>query len=153
MADMTQLSKRERQIMDVIYARGEATIGEVFGAMPDPPMRGALRTLLRIMERKGHLTRREEGREVIYRPTQPRGRAGRSAMGRVLDVFFDGSLEEAVAAYLSDPRRKRKPTLEELRRLSERHRGGEAEGGVRRGGADLPRRHGDTEDVCRELVD
>jgi predicted transcriptional regulator len=115
----SQLSKRERQIMDVIYAHGEATITQVFAEMPDPPMRGALRTLLRIMEQKGHLTRREEGREVVYRPTQPRGRAGRSAMGRVLDVFFNGSLEQAVAAHLSDPSRKTKPTIEELRRLSD----------------------------------
>ena len=119
MVDATQLSKRERQIMDVIYAHGEATIGQVFAEMPDPPMRGALRTLLRIMEQKGHLTRKQEGRKIIYRPTQPRGRAGRSAMGRVLDVFFNGSLEKAVAAHLSDPSRKNKPTAEELRRLAD----------------------------------
>ena len=119
MADSAQLSKRERQIMDVIYAHQEATISQVLAEMPDPPMRGALRTLLRIMEEKGHLTRRQEGREIIYRPTQPRGRAGRSAMGRVLDVFFNGSLEKAVAAHLSDPGRDRKPDLAELQRLAD----------------------------------
>ena len=118
MPDPTQLSKRERQIMDVIYARGKATVTQVLSGMPDPPMRGALRTLLRILEKKGHLTHRQEGREFVYRPTQPRGRAGRSALGRVLDVFFNGSLEKAVAAHLSDPSRSNKPDREELQRLS-----------------------------------
>src|ERR1022692_1384083 len=102
MAKASQLSKRERQIMDVIYAGGEATISAVLAKIPDPPMRGALRTLLRIMEQKGYLTRRQVGKEIIYRPSQPRQRAARSALGRVLDVFYNGSLEKAVAAHLSD---------------------------------------------------
>jgi predicted transcriptional regulator len=119
MADPTQLSKRERQIMDVIYAHGEATVTAIHEEMPEPPMRGALRTLLRIMERKGHLTHRQEGREFVYRPTKPRGQAGRSALGRVLDVFFGGSLENAVAAHLSDPKRAGKVSPEELERLAE----------------------------------
>ena len=119
MPDPTQLSKRERQIMDVIYAHGEATVTQVHSEMPDPPMRGALRTLLRILEQKGHLKHRQEGREYVYRPTQPRGRAGRSALGRVLDVFFNGSLEKAVAAHLSDPGRVNKLDREELQRLSD----------------------------------
>jgi predicted transcriptional regulator len=118
-ADPAQLSKRERQIMDVVYAHGEASVTQVLSEIPDPPMRGALRTLLRILERKGHLTHRQEGREFIYRPTKPRGQAGRSALERVLDVFFGGSLEHAVAAHLSDPRRASKLTHEELRRLSD----------------------------------
>ena len=119
MAELPQLSKRERQIMDVVYAHGEATVTQIHDAMPDAPMRGALRTLLRIMERKGHLTHREKGREFVYRSTQPRGQAGRSALGRVLDVFFNGSLESAVAAHLSDPRRSGKLSQEELARLSD----------------------------------
>jgi len=119
MLDPSQLSKRERQIMDVIYARGEATISQVLAEIPDPPMRGALRTLLRIMEEKGHLTRRPDGKELIYRPTHPRGRAARSAMGRVLDVFYNGSLEKAVAAHLSDPGRARKLRPDELQRLAD----------------------------------
>ena len=119
MADSTQLSKRERQIMDVIYARGEATITQVHLEMPDPPMRGALRTLLRIMEEKGYLTRRQEGREFVYRPKQPRGRAAKSALGRVLDVFYNGSLEKAVAAHLADPIRAKKLSRDELQRLSD----------------------------------
>ncbi len=119
MADPSQLSRRERQIMDVIYAHGEATVTQVLSEMPDPPMRGALRTLLRIMEQKGHVTHRQEGREFVYRPTQPRGAAGRSALERVLDVFFGGSLENAVAAHLNDARRAKKLSREELSRLSE----------------------------------
>ena len=118
MADPVQLSKRERQIMDVIYARGEASVSQILEGIPDPPMRGALRTLMRILENKGHLTHRKLGREFIYKPTQNRGQAGRSALGRVLDVFFGGSLESAVAAHLSDPRRGGKISPEELRRLS-----------------------------------
>jgi predicted transcriptional regulator len=119
MSDPGQLSKRERQIMDVIYARGEATVAQVIQGIPDPPMAGALRTLLRILEKKGHLGHRKQGREFIYRPIRNRGQAGRSALGRVLDVFFGGSLENAVAAHLSDPRRAAKLTVEELRRLSD----------------------------------
>src|SRR4051794_32202815 len=116
----SELSKRERQIMDVVYARGgEASVAQILDGIPNPPMRGALRTLLRILETKGHLTHRKQGREFIYRPTQNRGQAGRSALGRVLDVFFGGSLENAVAAHLSDPRRAAKITPQELRRLSD----------------------------------
>ena len=118
MPDPAQLSKRQRQIMDVIYARGQASISQVLAEMPDPPMRGALRTLLRIMEEKGYVTRRQQGREFVYRPTQPHGRSARSALGRVLDVFYNGSLEKALAAHLSDPGQARKLSDDELRRLS-----------------------------------
>jgi predicted transcriptional regulator len=117
MADPNQLSKRERQIMDVVYAHGEASVTQIHAEMPDPPMRGALRTLLRILERKGHLIHRVQGREFIYKPVKSRGLAGRSALGRVLDVFFNGSLENAVAAHLSNP--KAKLSEEELQRLAE----------------------------------
>ena len=122
MSDPTQLSKRERQIMDVIYAHGEASISQVLADLPNPPMRGALRTLLRIMEEKGLLTRREQGqggREILYRPRQPHGRAARSALGRVLDVFYNGSLEKAVAAHLSDPGAARKLSRHDLQRLAD----------------------------------
>ncbi len=118
MAAPTDLSRRERQIMDVVYAHGEATLTQMLAGMPDPPVRGALRTLVGILERKGHLTRRQQGREFVYAPTRSRGTAGRSALGRVLDVFFGGSLENAVAAHLSDPRAA-KPTDDELRRLAD----------------------------------
>jgi predicted transcriptional regulator len=119
MSEPSQLSKRQRQIMDVIYASGKATISQVLAELPNPPMRGALRTLLRIMEEKGHLIRHQEGRDIIYRPTQARRRAAQSAMGRLLDVFYNGSLEKAVAAHLTDPGRGKKLSLEELQRLSD----------------------------------
>src|SRR3954468_1655259 len=119
MADPRQLSKRERQIMDVIYARGEATVAQVIEGIPDPPIGGALRTLLRILERRGYLTHPKQGREFISRPTQARGQAGRSALGRVLDVFFGGSLENVAAPHLSAPGRTAKMTPEKLRRLSD----------------------------------
>ncbi len=119
MPDPAQLSKRERQIMDVVYAHGEATTAQIHAGMPEPPMKGALRTMIRILEQKGHLTHRQKGREFIYRPTQPRSRAGRSALGRVVDVFFSGSLEKAVAAHLSDPGRAGKLSQEELQRLAD----------------------------------
>jgi predicted transcriptional regulator len=96
------LSRRERQIMDVIYARGEAKAADVVAGLPDPPSKTAVRTLLRILEDKGHLTHRQEGVTYVYRPSRPRGRAGRTALRRVLDTFFDGSLERAVAAHLGD---------------------------------------------------
>ena len=96
------LSRRERQLMDIIFAQGEATAVEVFRSLPDPPSKTAVRTLLRILEEKGHLKHVQRGREFVYQPTQPRLRAGRSALKRVLSTFFDGSLEQAVAAHLAD---------------------------------------------------
>jgi predicted transcriptional regulator len=110
------LSRRERQIMDVIYARGEATAQEVLGQLADPPSKTAVRTLLRILEEKGHLKHSERGREYVYQPTQPRTRAGRSAFHRVLSTFFDGSLEKAVAAHLADS--SVQLSDDELKRLS-----------------------------------
>ena len=96
------LSRRERQIMDIVYARGEASAAEVLAALPDPPSKTAVRTLLRILEEKGHLRHKQEGLKYVYQPSRPRGHAGRSALRRVLDTFFDGSLEKAVAAHLGD---------------------------------------------------
>jgi BlaI family transcriptional regulator, penicillinase repressor len=98
-----ELSRRERQIMDVIYARSEATAHDVVEGMDDPPTRTAVRTMLRILEQKGHLKHRQAGREFVYAPIRPRKRVGQSALRRVLSTFFGGSLEEAVAAHLSDP--------------------------------------------------
>jgi predicted transcriptional regulator len=98
-----ELSRRERQILEIIYARGEASALEVHAAMADAPSTTAVRTLLRILEAKGHIKHRVEGMRYIYRPSRPRGRAGRSALRRVLRTFFDGSLEKAVAAHLGDP--------------------------------------------------
>jgi BlaI family transcriptional regulator, penicillinase repressor len=110
------LSRRERQILDIVYARGEAAAAEVWAALPDAPTRTAVRTLLSILEEKGHLTHRQEGLKYVYTPTRPRDRAGQSALRRVLDTFFDGSLEKAVAAHLGDSAADLSP--EELARLA-----------------------------------
>ena len=117
MPDPNRLSHRERQIMDVIYALGEASAAAVVAGMgAEAPTRDAIRTFLRILEQKGHVTHRKHGREFIYRPTHQRQRVGRSALRRVLSVFFDGSVEQALAAHLTGPRQER-PTAEELQRL------------------------------------
>jgi predicted transcriptional regulator len=115
-SELLHLSRRERQIMDVVYAKGEATATDVLETLPDAPTRTAIRTLLRILEDKGHLLHTKRAREFVYHPTRPRERAGQSAFGRVLQTFFDGSLEKAVAAHLADPGAEISP--EELRRLS-----------------------------------
>src|SRR4051812_25712854 len=93
-----QLSRRERQIMDIVYARGEAAAADVQSALPEAPSYSAVRALLRILEDKGHLRHREEGARYIYLPTEPRGKASRSALQRVVQTFFNGSLSSAVAA-------------------------------------------------------
>jgi predicted transcriptional regulator len=111
------LSRREREIMDVIYASGQATALDVLQGLDDPPSKTAVRTLLRILEEKGHLKHTERGREYVYQPSQPRLRAGRWALRRVLTTFFDGSLEKAVAAHLADSGAKL--SADELQRLAE----------------------------------
>ena len=116
MDQQSQLSRRERQIMEIVFARGTATATEVRAAMADPPTRTAVRTLLKILEGKGYLQHETRGREFVYRPTQPRGRAGQSALRGLLRTFFDGSLEKAVAAHLTDP--EPRPSPEELKRLA-----------------------------------
>lgn len=95
-----QLSRRERQIMDVIYARGQATVAEVAAAIPDPPSYSAVRALLRILEQKGHLRHQEDGPRYVFLPTIPRDRARRSAMRNLVRTFFDGSAAQAAAALI-----------------------------------------------------
>jgi BlaI family penicillinase repressor len=94
------LSRRERQIMDIVYAQGEASAAGVQAALPDPPSYSAVRALLAILVAKGHLKHRSEQGRYIYVPTRRRAQVGRSALRRVLDTFFEGSLEKAVAALL-----------------------------------------------------
>lgn len=97
------LSRRERQIMDVVWQRGKATASDVVAQISDPPSRTSIRTLMRILEEKGHLSHRLEGREFVYRPARPRRQAARGALRRVLRTFFGGSFGEALAAHLADP--------------------------------------------------
>ena len=117
MSDLPELSKRERQIMDIIYAHGEATATRVLAEMPDPLSRAAVRTFLKILEDKGHLKHERQGREYVFRPTQARRRVGQSAFQRVLDVFFSGSLGQAVGAYLVENERELDPR--ELAKVAE----------------------------------
>lgn len=112
---LRQLSRRERQIMDVIYAKGEASAAEVAEALPDPPGYSAVRALLRILEEKGHLKHRSEGPRYIFLPTQPRAQASRSALKRVVQTFFDGSLSNAVAALVDGAGGK--VSADELKRI------------------------------------
>lgn len=111
------LSRRERQIMDVIYIRRSVTVQEVVDEIPDPPSYSAVRAMLRVLEEKGHVKHREEGPRYIYMPTVPRDEASRSALRQLVRTFFDGSAEQAAAALLdmSGP----ELTREELDRLSE----------------------------------
>ena len=110
------LSRRERQIMDAIYALGPATAADVQVAIPDPPSRTSIRTLLRILETKGHLTHVQDGPRYVYRAVRSREHVGKSSLRRVLDTFFEGSLERAVAAHLADPATDLSP--DEIKRLA-----------------------------------
>ena len=108
------LSRRERQILDILYAKGSATAAEVHAAMPDAPSYSAVRALLRILETKGHATHQAQGTRYLYLPSVPRESARNSALTRIVQTFFDGSAGQAAAALvdsgsLSD---------EELTRLS-----------------------------------
>jgi BlaI family penicillinase repressor len=102
-ASSQSLSRRERQLMDAVFQAGEASAAEVLGRLPDPPTYTAVRTMLRILENKGLLQHRVDGRRYIYSPRRPPHVEGSSAFQRVLRVFFGGSLEQALAAHLSDP--------------------------------------------------
>jgi predicted transcriptional regulator len=115
--DPTQLSRRERQIMDIVYREGEVSAAEVQEELADPPSYSSVRTHLRILEEKGYLTHRQEGQRYVYRPTTPRSKARASALARVLETFFDDSVETAVAALLD--LKSTRLSDEELDRLSE----------------------------------
>src|SRR3954469_18788262 len=110
------LSRRERQIMDVVYRLGRATAAEVQESLPDPPGYSAIRALLRVLEEKGHLRHEQDGPRYVFLPTVPRDKARRSALRGVVQTFFDGSTAQAVAALLDAP--DAKLTDEDLDRLS-----------------------------------
>jgi predicted transcriptional regulator len=115
MPNTAHLSRRERQIMNVLFARGEATVLQITEDLPDPPTPMAVRRMLHILVEKGHLKRRQEGREMVYAPREARKRAGTNAFQNVLETFFSGSLEEALSAHLVS--RKEKVSDEERDRL------------------------------------
>ena len=97
------LSRRERQIMDVLFALGRATGQEIQGRLPGEPSYSAVRTILRVLERKGHVQHVEEGLKYVYLPVVEREVAKKSAISRLVSTFFDGSVRAAAAALL-DPK-------------------------------------------------
>ena len=112
-----QLSRRERQIMDVIYKRGRATASDVQRDLPEEPNYSTVRAQLRVLEEKGYLRHEEQGLRYVFLPTIAREQARQSALKRVVDTFFDGSAEQVVAALLDG--RAGKISDQELDRLSE----------------------------------
>ena len=96
----SSLSRRERQIMEIIYANGRATASEVHQAMPDPPSYSTVRTLLRVLEEKGQLTHKNDGPRYVYFPCVSTEKAKRSAIEQLLRTFFDNSVTNAMATLL-----------------------------------------------------
>ena len=99
-SDAAQLSRRERQIMEIVYERGRATAAEVRAHMPDPPSYSAVRAQLRILEDKGHLRHEQDGPRYVFLPTVPREEASETALRKLVRTFFGGSPEGAMAALL-----------------------------------------------------
>ena len=97
---MTDLSRRERQIMDLLYQRGRASVSDVLVGISDPPSYSAVRAMLRTLEDKGHVIHKEDGRAYIYEPRIQKETARAGALSHLLKTFFDGSTEKAVAALL-----------------------------------------------------
>lgn len=118
------LSRRERQIVDILYSQGRATAAEVQSALPDPPSYSAVRAMLRILEDKGHVRHEQDGPRYIYLPTVGRDRAKKTALRHVLQTFFNGSAEQALSALLDESDTKLSDhELDRLARLIDRARG------------------------------
>jgi predicted transcriptional regulator len=111
------LSRRERQIMDILFARGSAAGSEIHRALADPPSYSAVRAALRVLETKGHIRHEMKGLSYVWTPRIPRENARRFALRRLVKTFFDGSVEQAVAALLDESAVKLDPR--ELARLRE----------------------------------
>jgi predicted transcriptional regulator len=109
------LSRRERQVMDIVYRRGRVTAQEMMDELPDPPTYSAVRAALRLLEEKGMLAHELDGKRYVYLPTTPRERASATALRHLVRTFFDGSPEQVVNALLEDV----KPDAAELGRLAE----------------------------------
>ena len=116
MVNRSELSRREREIMDILYSVEEASVKQIQAKLLDPPTDMAVRRMLHILDEKGLLKRRKNGREVIYSPRKSKKRAGMSALKHVLDTFFDGSVDKALAAHLAS---KEAVSNEQLSRLQE----------------------------------
>lgn len=114
----SQLSRRERQIMDVLYRAGRATAADVQAGMPLPPSYSAVRTMLRILEEKGHVRHEQDGPRYVYIPTVARDKAKRSALKHVVNTFFDGSASQVMAALIElSPRDLNEDEIARIRQL------------------------------------
>ena len=113
-ATLAGLSRRERQIMEIVFRRGKATAAEVMDELPDPPTYSAVRAALRLLEERGRVAHEMDGKRYVYRPTTPRSRARTSALKDVVRTFFGGSTEQVVNALIEESR----PSGEELDRLA-----------------------------------
>jgi BlaI family penicillinase repressor len=116
MTDHRDLSRRERQILDILYKHGRATAADVQAALPEPPSYSAVRALLRILEEKGHVRHEQDGPRYMYLPTIAHDNAQRSALRHILQTFFNGSAEQAISALLDDTSGRMSPA--ELDRLA-----------------------------------
>jgi predicted transcriptional regulator len=96
------LSRRERQIMDILYRRGRATAAEVMEELPDPPTYSAVRAALRLLEDRGHITHEQEGQRYVYLPAVPREQVRTSALKHVVRTFFNGSAEQVVNTLVNE---------------------------------------------------
>jgi predicted transcriptional regulator len=114
---MEKLSRRERQIMDVLYERGRATAAEILASLPDPPSYSAIRALIKVLEDKGHVKHQEDGPRYVFTPSVPRAKARKNAVKHLLQTFFDDSAGEAVASLLGASGGKLTP--EELDKIEE----------------------------------
>jgi predicted transcriptional regulator len=112
---MDVLSRRERQILDILYARGRATASEIQAALPDPPSYSATRALLKVLENKGHARHTEDGGRYVYTPRVGRDKARVVALKHLLQTFFEGSASDAAAALVNGSAARLRP--EELDRL------------------------------------
>ena len=120
---LARLGRRERQIMEVVYRLGRASVADVLAALPDPPSYTSVRTMLRLLEEKGHLRHKEEGRRFVYLPVVAAGAARRSAMKNLLATFFNGSVEKAVASLIEiDAGRLSAEELDRLAKLIDQAR-------------------------------
>ena len=118
----SDLSRRERQILEELYRRGEATASEIQASVADDLANATIRTQLRILEEKGAVTHRRDGKRFVYRPAQSRRSAAETALRKLLDVFFGGSVEQALSTHLADPKTQLSPDeIRRLRRLLDEH--------------------------------
>ena len=115
MKEFASLSRRERQIMDILFAKGGATVMDVCRELPDPPTDMAVRRMMHILEERGHVKRKKQGREFLYIPKTSKQRAGVAALRHVLDTFFAGALDDALSAHLA--RKESNVSHEQLERI------------------------------------